>query len=76
MAAMRADKQIERLIDGGGWASSWGEPTGLRDVCRELAEIVEPRQASERAHAIVELLDQDEIAVAFARWAELEEKVS
>jgi len=71
MNVMNADKQIERLIDGGEWASSWGEPTGLRDVCRELTEIKGLTQAAERAQAIVDLLDQDEIAAAFARWAEL-----
>lgn len=72
MNAMNADKQIGRLIDGGEWASSWGEPTGLRDVCRELAEIKGLEQTAERARAIVALLDHADVAAAFARWAELD----
>ncbi len=72
MDGMNADKQIERLIDGGEWASSWGEPTGLRDVCRELAEIKGLEQTAERARAIVALLDRADVAAAFARWAELD----
>lgn len=62
-------QSIPRLVDGGDWACSWGEPTGLQEVCDELEGLLEPALAV-RASKIARLAAAD-MAAAARQWRDL-----
>lgn len=67
---MNATKNsIWRLVDGGDWACSFGEPTGLQEVCLELTALLEPAMA-ERARKIAGQAPAD-MAAASRAWRDL-----
>jgi hypothetical protein len=59
-------KAIWRLVDGGDWACSWGEPTGLQEVCLELATLLDSPLA-DRARTIASQAPAD-MAAASRQW--------
>ncbi|HUH01142.1 MAG TPA: hypothetical protein VML75_04045, partial [Kofleriaceae bacterium] len=63
------NKSIWRLVNGGDWACSWGEPTGLQEVCLELTTLLEPPMAA-RARDIARQAAAD-MAAASRQWRDL-----